>query len=134
MNIDLYTTPDLYTTVLKHEQHAEEWHRESWCSTHDKARWYATYKLSIKNACNFVLRYAQEIRLPPVEIATCSDGSVDLHWQIDNLTLLINITANLKTPGDFYGDVRNDKEEIEVVKGNLRAGVDYTWLFQWLIQ
>lgn len=134
MNIDLSATPDLYTAVLKHEQHAGEWHSENWRNTHDKARWYATYKIALKHACNFVLRYAQEIRLPPVEIATCSDGSVDLHWKIDNLTLLINITADLSQPGDFYGDLRNGEEEIEVVKGHLRTGVDYTWLFQWLTQ
>lgn len=83
------------------------------------------------------LRAAAEVcfdafgRMPPLPlISSGPDESVDIHWKLEGIELLINVPASLTKLAGFYGDNRLGC----TIKGKLNPSAPNRWILDWLIE
>lgn len=69
--------------------------------------------------------------VPIPEILPGPQGSIDIHWESNDLELLVNIPADPEKPAGFYGD---DKVYRSVIKGSFDDRYINLGLIQWLIK
>jgi hypothetical protein len=73
------------------------------------------------------LLFQRGIELPVPNISPSSGGTVDLHWQVPQFELLVNIPRERGTVV-FYGD----DYRTETIKGTFPVGSTYTALMEWV--
>lgn len=81
---------------------------------------------------NYRLLYGSGALIPLPEIDAVADGSIDLHWDLPEKELLVNVPEHPDHPLKYYGD---DRRGNAVSKGQLRDGAFpmSEFLFRWLV-
>lgn len=90
--------------------------------------WERTSKFLVQNT--FILWNEQGLSMKVPMITAGPEGSIDIHWKLDDRELLINIPSETDKNAGYYGD--NQKGTI--VKGDLNTTESITWLLMWLIK
>ena len=73
--------------------------------------------------------WMKECFLPFPNILPGPEGSIDLNWDLDNVSLLINIPDEKTEPVSFYGE-HNSKKEIE---GSIEIELVDSLLIPWML-
>jgi len=92
------------------------------------ATWERAIFILLREA-EILWRYGR-VTLPAPGIQAGPDGSIDLHWKLDTVELLINIPANTGELFTYYGDSKVG----QIVKGSFGTNMSTQWLMLWLIQ
>lgn len=81
------------------------------------------------NASNIWQKFGIQIAVP--DIAPVPDGSVDLHWELEDYELLINIPDDYQKPATYGGD---DLAGGNGVEGALDTSKAHDWLLPYISQ
>ena len=92
----------------------------------------STWKRATDFLLNDSLRLWQEyrIRVEVPRILPGPDGSIDIHWRVNQRELLINIPASEGELASYYGDDQADG----IIKGTLKTSARNQWLMMWLAE
>lgn len=94
------------------------------------------HKETWARAVTFLLNMSAELwtdkdqAVPVPRIGKGPEGSIDIHWQLPDRELLVNIAAFPANSMSFYGDLLGEKDT--AIEGRERLPARMKWLTEWL--
>jgi hypothetical protein len=96
-------------------------------SRYDRATWERACDFLRKNSALAHRKFQRELPLP--KTLPGPESSIDLHWKMSAFELLVNVPADCKEPGTFYGD---DYAGLSI-RGTLNTAAEVQGLVVWLL-
>lgn len=109
----------------------DDWDEEG-SPGYSESTWNRLVKFLLANALNLWRRHKVCFGAP--RILPGPYGSIDLHWRTPRRELLINVPADAKELGSYYGDDREEGTENAIRGKKLDTSTDSEWIFLWLMK